>query len=266
MRARFAGFQRLHAPMPPHPWTAGPSCMPSGSAPSSGSGRVRAAARPVTSAGKPVVGPVRRANSATPASCCPAEAEVEGREVALQELRVEGLPAGRLLGDLGDLLQGEVAGGEEGLGGPSRTIAGLARPGSRLRAAQTAKTNGSPVHSFHICPRSWTCRPSRGRVVQVGAQRRVADQHGGVRLLHHQAEVGRAGVVVGLRPRTARPAAAGPGVRRCARWSRGRPGRRRAGPAAPGRRSRRTSPGRRSRPRCRGRRRARRRCAGTRRG
>lgn len=33
--------------------------------------------------------------------------------------------------------------------------------------------------------------------MQVGAQRGVADQHGGVRLLHHQAQVGRAGVVVG---------------------------------------------------------------------
>lgn len=33
--------------------------------------------------------------------------------------------------------------------------------------------------------------------MQVGAQRGVTDEDGGVRLLHHQAEVGRAGVVVG---------------------------------------------------------------------
>ena len=33
--------------------------------------------------------------------------------------------------------------------------------------------------------------------MQVGAQRGVADEDGRVRLLHHQAEVGRAGVVVG---------------------------------------------------------------------
>ncbi len=42
--------------------------------------------------------------------------------------------------------------------------------------------------------------PEAGRVVQVGAERGVADQHGGVRLLHHQPQVGRAGVVVGPDP------------------------------------------------------------------
>ncbi len=37
-----------------------------------------------------------------------------------------------------------------------------------------------------------------GPVEEVGAQGGVADEDGGLRLLHHQAEVGRAGVVVGL--------------------------------------------------------------------
>ena len=65
-------------------------------------------------------------------------------------LCVEGLPAGGLLGDLGDLLQGEVAGGEERLVHLAHDVR-LARQVVR-RAAQTAKTNGSPVHSFHMLP------------------------------------------------------------------------------------------------------------------
>jgi hypothetical protein len=39
-----------------------------------------------------------------------------------------------------------------------------------------------------------------GPVVHGRPQRGIADQHGGVGLLHHQREVGRAGVVVGLDP------------------------------------------------------------------
>ena len=180
-----------------------------------------------------------------------AEAEVERGEVALQDRRVEGLPAGGLLGDLGDLLQGQVPGGEEGpvhLADDRRARAPGSRGGRPRPRRRTAARSTPSTSARGRGPRGRaagaSCRLARSAASPIST---AASASCIIRL-----EVGRAGVVVGLRPRTARRAAAGPAVRRCARWSRGRPGRRPAGPAAPARRSRRTSPGRRSRPRCRG--------------
>ncbi|GAA1399798.1 hypothetical protein GCM10009639_39980 [Kitasatospora putterlickiae] len=126
-----------------------------------------------------------------------AEREVQRlAEVPLQHLRVEGLPAGRLLGHLAGLDQREVPGLQEG------PVHGRGQPGAPLGEVAADGPDGEderqPGPLLPHLAQVVHGEALLGRLPQVGAQRRVADQHGRVGLGEHRVQVGRAAEV--LRP------------------------------------------------------------------